>query len=96
MTQEDKDRYEQALHAMQSGVAMQMNWDAKDTTPKHLRVGVNAALVDSSALAQLLMNKGIITEDEYFSALADMAEFEVKRYEEIINDHFGGSNVTLE
>jgi len=87
--QEDIERYKAAIHAMQSGIAMEMNWNPKDTEPKHLRVGVNSALVDSGALQKLLIDKGIITEDELYSALADMAELEVKMYEERINEHYG-------
>ncbi len=97
MTQEDVDRYMRAMHAIQSGVAMEMNWNTQPTSPKHLRVGINAMLVDTGAMAQLLIAKGVITEDEYEKALADMAELEVKRYEELIREHYGtnGPNITL-
>lgn len=76
----DKERYVDACHAMQSGIAMMMNYDSASTTPKHLRVGVNSAMVDSSALANLLISKGIITEEEYFKAIADGMEKEVQDY----------------
>lgn len=79
---DDKERYTNAVHAMQSGVATLMNFDANETSPKHLRVGVNSALCDSSALAKLLISKGLITEEEYLKAEADMMEEEVKRYEQ--------------
>ncbi len=51
-----------------------------DTTTKSLRVGVNGAMVDSRALATLLIDKGIITEVEYFTALAVAAEQELQGY----------------
>jgi|SRR5882762_1331381 len=95
MTQEDKERYVAAMHGVQSGVAMKMNWDTKETEPKSLRVGVNSALVDFSALQKLLIDKGIITEDELYSALADMAELEVASYEDEINSHYN-TNWTIE
>jgi len=97
MSQEDLERYYAALHAVQSGVAMKMNWDRTDTEPKHLRVGINSMLIDTGAMAKLLIDKGIITEDEYYKALADMAEEEVKRYEKLIKEHYGtnGPNITL-
>ena len=65
------ERYQRAAHAMQSGVAMEMNHRAQPTEPKHLRVGVNSAMCDSSALARLLINKGLITHDEYTKAITD-------------------------
>jgi hypothetical protein len=91
----DKERYEKACHAMQSGVAMWMNYDLQQTAPKHLRVGVNSALVDSSAIARLLMAKGVITEEEYYKALADQMEEEVESYRKLISDKLGGKEITL-
>jgi len=80
--------YRDLCHAMQSGVAMKMNYDAGETTPKHLRVGVNSALCNQAALARLLMEKGIITQAEYAAAItAEMAR-EVERYEQWLNEYF--------
>jgi hypothetical protein len=86
----DHKRYEAACHAMQSGVAMKMNYSPTETSPKHLRVGVNSAMVDTGALMSLLVKKGIITEEELCEALADKMEEEVKLYEEALP-----GNVTL-
>lgn len=91
----DKERYLAACHAMQSGVAQRMHQDSGETAPKHLRVGVNSAMVQSSVLAQLLMDKGIITEQEWFSALADAMERERDSYAKLISEHLGGITVTL-
>lgn len=87
-----QQRYTAAAHAMQSGVAMDMETDTHSqgaTTPKHMRVGVNSALVDSAALAELLISKGVITEAEYLEAMATGMEREAKRYEEILSRRFG-------
>ncbi|GAB3884445.1 hypothetical protein [Terrabacter terrigena] len=74
-------RYLAAMHAMQSGVAMEMQDPTiKATDPKHLRVGVNSAQVGQAALAQLLIARGIFTLDEYLEALAVEAEAEAERY----------------
>ncbi len=83
MTQEENaERYKAAAHAMQSGVAFKMQREPNgDTTPKHLRVGVNSAMVDTSTIVKLLVDKGVITMDEWFKALADGMEAEVKLYE---------------
>ena len=77
----DIERYEDALHAMQSGVQFEMSQGATDTLPKHLRVGINSALVNDAAIATLLIEKGIFTLEEYQKAVADAMEREVVRYE---------------
>jgi hypothetical protein len=97
MTKEAIDRYMAAAHAMQTGVAHEINLDPDSAyiTPKFLRVGVNSALVDSSAIAGLLMEKGIFTQDEYEEALAIAMERERDRYQAIISRLLGDKKVTL-
>ena len=92
--EEKRERYASLCHAMQTGVAYKMAKDANETATKHLRVGVNSALVQDSALALLLMKKGIITEDEYFDAVNEAMEREVKGYEEELSRLYGTS-ITL-
>lgn len=82
-----KQRYACALRAMQSGVAATS--EARARSPKHLRVGVNSALVDSGALAALLIAKGVITEVEYAEALAFGMEREVNTYEARLSAEYG-------
>lgn len=84
-------RYNAAAHAMQSGVAMWMNYDAAETRPKDLRVGVNSALVSNGALVKLLVEKGIITDEEYMTSLIEMMEREVEDYRQRIEQHLGGT-----
>lgn len=96
-----EQRYLDAAHAMQSGVRLKMTRDGApddsafwpgDTSPKHLRVGVNSALSDAGGLVRLLIAKGVITEEEYREAIADAMEREVQRY----RDDLGlPPNVTL-
>lgn len=74
-------RYEAALHGMQTGVGMEQARGCRDGEPKHLRVGVNSALVDCAAIAKLLIAKGVFTEIEYFEAVADAMEQERSNYE---------------
>lgn len=89
MSQKDLNRYYAAAHAMQSGVAYVMEYDDAATSPKHLRVGVNTAMVEHSALAKLLIDRGLFSLDDYEAALADAAEAEVKRYEQCLSDLLG-------
>lgn len=90
-------RYDRACHAMQSGVAMQMQMGGRlpEIEPKHLRVGVNSAMAEHSALAQALIAKGIITKREYIAALADAMEREARSYEDRLTNAMGGVKVTL-
>ncbi len=87
----DDERYKNACHAMQSGVAMMMNYDSTETEPKHLRVGVNAAMVEFSALVRLLIDKGVMTLEEFEKYLADDMEEEARRYERRIKNESGVS-----
>lgn len=90
------DKYAALLHAMQSGVAMKMNYDPSETSPKHLRVGVNSAMCDHAALARLLVEKGIITREEYEAAITAEMGREVERYQVWLKEHLGGqTTITL-
>lgn len=73
--------YLQLGHAMQSGVALEQGRGSNDGTPKHLRVGVNAAMSDQRGLAMLLIAKGIFTEREYTAAMVEAMALEVEEYE---------------
>jgi hypothetical protein len=43
---DDRKRYHDALHAVQSGVAVMIQREPDgEASPKHLRVGVNAAML---------------------------------------------------
>ena len=86
--EESMKRYEDAAHAVQSGVAQTMNIDRNATTPKHLRVGLNLSKCEHAALVRLLISKGFIGEEEYYAALADEAEAEQARYEESLSHHY--------
>jgi hypothetical protein len=76
-----RERYLAAKHAMQTGVAFTMDLDPTQTSPKHLRVGVNSALADLGSLGQLLINKGLVSKLELWTALVEGAEREKAAYE---------------
>lgn len=84
-----KARYQRALHAVQSGVAALMHYDRDHASPKDLRVGVNSAMISTSALTNLLIEKGVISESEYFTSLADFAEVERETYSDELTRHIG-------
>jgi hypothetical protein len=88
--EQDVERYAAACHAMQSAVAEKMelygDGNSSETTPKHLRVGVNSAMVETGVIAKVLIDKGIITEAEYRKAMADAMEREVESYRQWFSD----------
>lgn len=90
--EDDLKRYRAAGHAMQTGVAYQINMEPEKegVTPKHLRVGINAAMADQAGLVTLLIEKGIFTREEYVKAVADSMEEERDRYQRKMPE-----NVTL-
>lgn len=87
-------RYGALAHALQSGVkaAQEAKIDVDDF--KHLRVGVNMAMIERAAIVQLLLQKGIITQEEYETALLEWLEKEVAGYEALLSRHYG-ANITL-
>lgn len=94
MTEHDTRRYTAAMHAVQSGVAAEHADGSQDGTPKHLRVGINSAMIGQAALARLLIDAGVFTLDQWEAALADQAEAEVALYEQRLSGR-RGTRVTL-
>lgn len=86
---DDMKRYMATAHAMQSGVAMAMQYDPKSTEPKHLRVGINSAMSDQGGLAALLIEKGVFTLAEYEKAMADAMEREAEKYRREVSTNLG-------
>lgn len=100
MTEEEErlqdltDKYFTLLHAMQTGVRFLMEYDPSETSPKHLRVGVNSALADSGAVAELLIRKGVITREELYTELCNKLQKDVDSYTEKL-EKLTGKKVTL-
>lgn len=73
-------------HQVQSAIAFLMQHHQDNGTrfqqvePKFLRVGVNSAMVETSALARLMLAKKLITADEYFTTLIQVWQEEVQSY----------------
>ena len=79
--QEFVDESQRLLHAIQTGVAFEQANGSRDGEPKHLRVGVNNALVEIAAIARLLMDKGIVSQEEVFRYIIGGLSEELNRYE---------------
>lgn len=96
MTDHDTARYHAAAHAMQTGVKAAAHYEPSETAPASLRVGVNTAHVSVAALTSLLIEKGIITLDEYTAANANQMETETEAYRVRLQTYLGGeTKVTL-
>jgi hypothetical protein len=85
------DEYKRLAHAIQTGIAYEMEFDAAVTAPKHLRTGLNASMSDFGSLGRLLIEKGVITKEEYFAAMLDGLHREVEMYEERLRTRFGAT-----
>lgn len=86
-------RYMAAAHAVQAGVAMEMNDDpptnsGSPVSPKMLRTGINMAMVEHGALVRVLIAKGLFTEAEYFAELVKGVEDEQRQYEERLSARY--------
>lgn len=87
--------YEQLLHAMQTGVAYDQAQGSQDGSPKHLRVGINSAMITDAAVAKLLIDRGVFSELEYTEAVVEEAKREVARYEKRLSERYGGAKISL-
>lgn len=94
----DNERYLLALRSVQTGIAFLMGdktvpYDG--VLPKHLRVGITSNQISDTALARLLVAKGLFTWDEYHKELADEAEREVARLKLMLEQRYPGVKITL-
>ena len=96
MNEKKRDRYLALAHAIQSGVAMELELGSQAGNSKHLRTGLNMALCERGALMELLIEKGIITEDEYWDSILTVLEREVANTEERLSTMLNGAKVHLE
>lgn len=74
--------YDAALHGVQCAVGFEIHIGAsRDTSPEQLRTGVNSAMVEHFALAHILIEKGVITEEEHVEAMRLMMNHELATYQ---------------
>lgn len=86
------ERYLAATKAMLEGVGLRMSGaerGARETAPKHLRASINLARSDQSALVKLLIDKGVIGDEECQRAMTEAMEAEVERYEKTLSERIG-------
>lgn len=81
--------YNAAMHKIQSIIAFRITRGDTLASPKHLRVGVDSALVSNEALVRLLAKKGLITRDEYMDSLLECTVEEADREEARAREEYG-------
>ena len=94
-------KYLELHHGMQSSTAQRMSIQDSQVasgviyptqpghSPKMLRTGVNSALVETGTIVNLLIEKGILTTEEWFEALNKTMQQEVTTLEKELSVHFG-------
>jgi len=92
------DEYTALMHAMQTGVKAlkeisdnfdSANTDTPETSPKHLRVGVNAAMVAIGALVQTMVEAGLIDYEKYIDNQLEFIKRDIKSYEDRLQAVYG-------
>lgn len=95
-------RIEELLHAVQTGVGFEREFEIKDgvpedrrsTGPKHMRTGVDSAMCQHGALVALLVKNGTVKYKDYLDAEIVLLEREVAMYEARLKKRLG-TNITL-
>ncbi len=93
---------EELLHKVQTAILFLRQYDLDhgipeermSTGPKHLRVGVDQALVEHGALVALLIEKGVIKYRDYMEAYIEFLERDVETYTKRLHATYG-PNVNL-
>lgn len=89
------ERYGAAMHGVQTGIKILLETGDEFASPKHLRVGINSAMATDKGLANLLIAKGVFTEEEYVEAMAVAAEEELAFMTAEVRARLGNPNLNL-
>lgn len=92
-------RYAAAVHGIQTAILFEMEKAGElqaGTTHKHLRVGVNSAMINDHAVATLLIAKGVFTQEEYDVQVMESAELELAQMTVRVHNSTGIHNVKFE
>lgn len=95
--QDSAARYMAALHGIQSGIMVILEKGgalASRCSTKHMQTGLEARASDHAALAKILIGKGLFTEEEYSTAVADQLEEEKHSLEVELGEAIGAT-ITL-
>jgi len=99
-TEEQREKILELVHSMQTGVQFEIAHEegtveidfgpsSSASNRKHLRVGVNNALVEIGALRNTLIKCGVFEEHIFWSTYIEALEEEVKGYEKKLSEFMG-------
>lgn len=88
-----RNEYNRLMHAIQTAIGFEMNFDNTIANPKHLRVGIDSNFISNLAIANLLLSKGIITSVEYYEAQVQAAAQELERHQAFVDEKYGEGKI---
>ena len=87
-----RQKYEDAMHAVQSGIQMMISLGHDDfVNQEHMLVGVDSAHISNAAIVEILIIKKMITLEEYEQCLVVCAEEERDKWEKKLSKLMGTS-----
>lgn len=83
----------QKLHGIQTGIRYKYETSEKDESLdrrlKHIRVGVDNALIQTDTLMQLLVKKGVFTDIEWLEEYLQAVNFKLNQYKKELSEALG-------
>lgn len=79
--------YKRHAHAVLSAIGFNPNKTALE--PRHLRVGIDMGKADTAGLVNLLIDKGVLSAQEYIEAVEKSAAEEVERQKQALARELG-------
>lgn len=78
-------------HAIQTGILLELEHENQTAQNmfKHLRTGLNLVMSDHGSLGRLLVKKGLITQEEYFTTVLEGLKTELESLEKKLSERFG-------
>lgn len=93
MIEKFRQRYLKAAHRVQTAISFMP--ERPNDPYKDLRTGLDLSKSDMGGLADLLIEKGIFTKEEYLEAISKSAETEAEVKETELSIRFGRNIKTL-
>lgn len=88
--EENNDEYIANMHAIQSCIALMINYpETKMGDSKHMQVGIISSMVTHHAIATLMVEKGIFTQEEYSAQMVLSTRDELERMTAAANARIG-------
>lgn len=82
-------RYADKAHAVQTGIAAMQTRGYFSGEHKHSRVGINLVMRDLGSLIGLLIEKGVLAEDDVYEAVLKGLDEEIADYERDLGEALG-------